>query len=201
MSKRPSIVPIWRISIFLSLAFLAVASLTISERDRHPAASGKLSKEALLANNSRLALKFKHTEKLRGPLTTVVSSSSNPPEKAGDVFTLKAEVVSHKDLTYVEGHWIIPKGVEVINGATTVNINDLKAKEPIEIFITLKQVSDRNEQIHFKIRSVDQSRGFSATGQFNSLNQMSIDKSKFLLQQRAAEEMKNSKKTNLKVFQ
>lgn len=210
MSKRPTLdsakklalAPAGRVAISLCLAAFALASLPIDKKSpisetRSPASflSGKSMK--LQAQQAPI---LKHSHKLRGPLQVVIHTLGAPPERSGDTFTLEARVVSQRDLEQTQGHWVIPNGVEIVQGSSKVTFTQLKAKQEQTVRIVLKQLSGENQKIHFKVRSILGSTAFSDASQFNSLSQIHIDKEKFLLKQRANENIRSSK-NRLKVFE
>lgn len=123
----------------------------------------------------------KHTEKLSGPLTTsieLVGSAPNP----GDIFVLKGSVLGSSSLEDVSFKWILPEGVELVNGEQTGTVGAVTEGKPFEVQVTLRQLSPKNEQIHLQVLASQGPQKFGHTSQYNSLMEQALQTSRKELQ-------------------
>ena len=141
---------------------------------------------------------LKRTHKLRGPVGAAVEMVGAPPEAAGDVFVLKGLVSAESALENIEFSWVLPAGVEIVNGQVSSVISAISEDRPFETQITLRQVSTKNARVVFKIRGHDAGMKFSDSAQYHTVNQERIEASRKALQKSTDEYVREEKR--LKIF-
>jgi len=142
-------------------------------------------------NHSHHSSLIKHTTKLKSSLQAELHLTSPAPEEKGDEFSLLAEVSSQSLMQDVNVKWVLPEGVELVRGSKTQTIAALTGGEVEQIAVTLKQLSDQNEQIHLKLYGQEgQGLASSQVLQFNSFKQAEIDQKNANLRTIASEQMK-----------
>lgn len=185
-----------RISIFLGLGLIAAFSVSewaINQEDRSNSRSPASTPPNKHEHNIEINNGFKHTEKLLAPVAIQLLVDGELPQNSGDEFQLKALVKSRYDIEGLNIEWILPEGIQLISGALEDTLYSVKAGEVNEIVVRLAQLTNSNEQIHFRVKSFDAQLPFGASAQFNSLDQGEIDESVEALTQRAKEYMENQK--------
>lgn len=112
---------------------------------------------------------FRHTEKLQGPIATTIELLGERPERAGDVFVLRAGLRATESLTDVEFRWSLPAGVELVNGERRGRIAVLGPEQPAAVELTLKTLTGDNHQIHLITSAQRDGSRFASSVQYNSL--------------------------------
>lgn len=121
---------------------------------------------------------FRHTAKLHGPVTTKIEMLGEPPSAAGDVFTLRGEVVSDQDLDQVAYRWSLPGNVELIGGVATGQIDHLRANVAYFVELTLRSHDASNAQVHLLATAFARGARFAESAQFNTVMQAEFAKSR-----------------------
>lgn len=117
----------------------------------------------------------KHTHKLSGPLTSEIELIGTPPT-AGDIFVLKGVITATSDPGAVVTYkWILPVGVELVNGMLEGSVEGLNAGESREVQVTLRQLSTENEQVHLQVSGGSDVGRFAMVSQHNTLLQKAIE--------------------------
>jgi hypothetical protein len=111
----------------------------------------------------------KHTEKLSGPLSTSIELVGAAPAAAGDTFALKGVIVGASPIENVEFKWILPEGVELVNGQASGTIASVSSDKPLEVQLTLRQLSDSNQQVHLQVLAASGAQKFGHTSQYNTM--------------------------------
>ena len=114
---------------------------------------------------------IKHTHKLSGPVQSEIDIVGARPEKAGDVFVMKGSLRMSANVTDVRYKWILPEGVELVNGTLEDVIPSMSAGEPQDVQITVRQLTSDNAQIHFQVLASEGGRRSGQTAQYNTLLQ------------------------------
>ena len=130
-----------------------------------------------------------HTTKARSPMQASVELVGDEPQKAGDEFALKVTLLSDKPVRDVKAKWILPKGVELVQGTTRDYINELGVDKEVVFSVQLKQLSSSNERIHFRATASHSGMRSSLTLQYNSIDQAEIDRKNRNLRELASEQM------------
>ena len=113
------------------------------------------------------------TEKIRGSISVKIRSLSEFAVNQPLVYV--AELTTDADLRYADYRWILPPEIELIQGQLTGSLTDLKVGQSIPIEITVSSVLDENSQIHFQVKSEAGGAQFTASDQYNTVNQPVID--------------------------
>lgn len=113
------------------------------------------------------APRYKHTDKVRGSIDVQLLSSEDKSYEVGDVFSLRAVVTAGPETHDLEYEWNLPAGVELIAGVKTGALG-AGAEEPIFVDISLRQLSDNNEQIHFILKAKEGVAQIGQSAQFNT---------------------------------
>lgn len=116
----------------------------------------------------------KHTHKLSGPLTSSIEMIGTPPS-AGDIFVLKGVITATSTPGAVTYKWILPAGVELVNGELDGSVDGLNAGESREVQVTLRQLSSENEQVHLQVSGGSDVGRFATVSQHNTLLQKAIE--------------------------
>jgi len=116
-----------------------------------------------------------HTQKLHGPLSAMVELVGAPPEKAGDVFVLKGLIRSEHVLNNVKFKWALPKSVQLINGEASGLVSFIQPGQEFPVQLTLKNLGDRNAQVHLVVNGGERGRRFADSAQYNTLVQPLIE--------------------------
>lgn len=189
-------------ALMMSACLVAVAAAMFKAEEngrsygRQPA-----SKKELILGEFRSPSAVKHTEKLKGPLETQIEIVGARPEKAGDLFVLKGLLVSNENIQNVKFKWAIPKGLEVVSGDISGTVAALEANVPVPMQITLRQLTDDNQQIHLSARARNNGTRFGHTTQYNSLIQDIIEAGKKeLFESTKQQARRDSVKGKQKVF-
>ncbi len=119
----------------------------------------------------------RHTKKVAGPLRAKIELIGSIPDKPGDTFTVRGILVSEEDLSNVEFDWILPDGIQLINGSSRGIISAVKVGDPIETVLTLKSLKGENQKIFLKAWAKSGGLGFGASAQYNTLLQQLLDDS------------------------
>ncbi len=119
----------------------------------------------------------KHTHKLSGPLNSSIELVGTAPA-AGDIFVLKGVVVSASPSENVEFKWLLPEGVELVNGEASGEIASLTPDKPFEVQVTLRHVSDSNERVHLQVNGAAGTQKFGNTAQYNTLTEKLLESSR-----------------------
>ena len=183
--------------------FIGVVALTLATQQadnnisnaRHPST---LSKKELLLGEVKTPL-LRYTQKIHGPLESRIQLLGAIPEKAGDVFVLKGQVISSQSLRDVEFKWSIPAGLEVVTGTSNGFISILNADQPAEVQITLRTLASENYQVHLITAAANNGVRFAESAQFNTLLQPMLDASKEALL-RSTEKAAGEEPKHLKIF-
>lgn len=187
-----------RITIFLGLGL--VAAFSVSEwaldpsnnaDDSRAPASVHSHKHQHSHNEFERNLPVRHTEKLLAPVVMVVEPVGSTADGAGDEFELKVMLKSRYDLSSLETEWVLPEGIELVSGAMKDTQYSMAADEVRTLHAVFKQITDNNEQVHFRVKSLDSNLPFGASVQYNTLDQEDIDESVAALEERAREYMNN----------
>lgn len=188
--------------MFVSVIAIAVAAnraedtswpRRFASTDRGPASIAGKKEHTLLQKDI-----LRHTHKIRGPLVVDIELVGERPTQPGDVFVLKGLVTSESAINNVEYKWVVPQGVEVINGQLNSTIAVMSEGKPFETQITLRQVSDMNVRVHLRARSATGTTRFGDTAQFNSMDQVKIEASRKELKKSVEDYVEKQKQ--LKVF-
>lgn len=134
-------------------------------------------KESVLAGSPIKRPLHKHTEKIRGPLSVKLELTSASPSQVGDIFVLKGVVTADASIQNIRFKWAIPAGVEIVSGAPNGTIAQLDANSPKMLEVTLKKVSDQNEQIHLQAEASISQTKFGDVAQFNTDLQEALEPS------------------------
>lgn len=121
---------------------------------------------------------FRHTNKLRGPMTLKWNLIGEQPTTAGDIFELEAIFNSDDYIDTVSAQLVLPPGVELIQGPKTFELSKLGSDGPQKIRFVFKQTSNRNEQIHLVAKGAKPGMQFADTAQFNTLLEPAIRQEK-----------------------
>ena len=189
-----------RITIFLGLGLVAAFSVSEWALD---ASNNTLASRAPASvhshkhhhnhNEFERNLPIRHTEKLLAPVVMVIEPAGSMADGAGDEFELKVMIKSRYDLSSLETEWVLPDGVKMISGAMKDTQYSMAAEEVRTVQAVFRQNSDRNEQVHFRVKSLDSNLPFGASVQYNTLDQEDIDESVAALEERAREYMEKQK--------
>ncbi len=109
------------------------------------------------------------TEKIRGSLAVKIKTTSEFEVNQPLVYT--AEILPDMDLQNVQYRWILPPEIELVQGQLKGQLSDLRAGKILPVEITVNSVLDENSQIHFQVKSELAGAQFSATAQYNTVNQ------------------------------
>lgn len=131
-----------------------------------------------------------HTAKARSPMHASVDLDGEAPTKAGDEFTLVVNIGTDKPAEKIRTRWVLPKGIELVRGSLEYDFDKIELDEVREFSATFMQVSEVNEQIHFKASASATGMRSSLTVQYNSLDQERIDQENKNLREIASEHMK-----------
>lgn len=187
-----------RITIFLGLGLVAAFSVSEWALDasnntsapRAPASIHSSHKHQHSHNVFERDLPIRHTEKLLAPVVLLIEPVGSLADGAGEEFELKVMIKSRYDLSSLETEWVLPEGVELVSGAMKDTQYSMAAEEVRTLHAVFKQNTDSNEQVHFRVKSLDSKLPFGASVQYNTLDQEDIDKSVAALEERAREYMK-----------
>ncbi len=189
-----------RITIFLGLILIAVFSVSertfeppSSDYHRRALASVSRKKHTHSHHDYNRNLPIRHTEKLLAPVAIVVEPHGPAATQAGDEFELRVTIKSRYDLSSLETEWILPQGVELKLGSLKDTLYSIKSNEVRVVHAIFQQMGGNNEQIHFRVKSLDSHLPFGASIQYNSLDQSDIDESIAALEKRARAYMKDQK--------
>lgn len=186
------------IALFFSVIAIALASQHADfsrPADRGPAATKK---EALVPDSKALGLKY--TQKIHGPLNATIELLGATPEKVGDVYSLKGIVSSSEELRDVEFKWVLPPGLELVNGVASGTISILKADQSSELQITVRNLKADNQQVHFILNGTSSGLHFAEIAQYNTLLQPVLDASKKELLESTEKAVAEDNKKQLKIF-
>lgn len=164
------------VALFFSVIAIALASqyADISKPvTRAPAATKK---DLLLGDTKGLNLKY--TQKIRGPLSANIELIGATPEKTGDVYSLKGFVSSSEELRDVEFKWVLPNGLELVNGVLQGTISILKSDLGSEVQITVRNLEAVNHQVHLIVSGATRGMRFAESVQYNTLLQPVLNASK-----------------------
>ncbi len=129
---------------------------------------------------------MKHTSKLSPPLFTQINSD-NREVNEGDVFKLTGTFRASQAMNNVNVKWILPKGVEIINGTVNSQLNSVEAGKKYLFELNLKATTNDNQMIHLVAESRVGDSSFSNSSQFQTQLQKAYDESYERLHQRAKE--------------
>lgn len=187
-----------RLTIFSGLSIFAAFSVneyalksTDPPSDQRSLASVPNKKSVHTHNEYERSLPIRHTEKLLAPVVIMIKPTSNVASEPGDEFELEVMVKSRYNLSSLETEWIVPEGVELKSGSLKDTLYSMAADEVRSIHAVFHQVSDKNQQIHFRVKSLDSNLPFGASTQYNSIIQGDIDESVAALEERARKYMKD----------
>lgn len=182
------------------LMVLAVISLSyVSVQDdvsipyRQLAMAKPLNKMEVLGKHDH---NFRHTNKLRGPMTLTWSLIGDQPTSAGDIFELEATFVSEVYIESVNAQLVIPPGVELVKGTKNFEVTKLAADEPQKIRFVFKQTSNRNEQVHLVAAAEKPGMRFADSIQFNTLLEPAIKQEKEILLRNSMQEHSDHNKVS-----
>lgn len=188
--------------IFLSVLAIALAANRAEEDTRGDgmhrglaSISSHNAKELQFAQQSEV---IRRTHKTRGPISVEIQLIGNAPEKSGDVFVLKGVISSETQLRGVDFQWLLPTGVEVVNGELSSVAQNINEGKPFETEITLRQMSSTNERIMLKARGKDSGMKFGDAAVYHSLNQERLEASRKTLMKSTEEYVQEQSK--LKIF-
>jgi hypothetical protein len=164
--------------MFIFLVSIAVAANRAEENSAPPPAVNRRPAAAAFGKKAPLdevhAALFRHTEKIHGPVETQIVPIGAAKAEAGQVFVLKGVISASENLTDVDFKWSIPEGVEVINGALSGRLSQVRAERPAEVELTLKALGDINRQVHLLASGSHGGARFADTAQYNTTLQEEI---------------------------
>lgn len=131
---------------------------------------------------------FKHTMKLRGPMTLEWNLIGDQPSSPGDTFELEAVFSTQETIDTINAKLILPAGVQLVTGTQNFTVAHLTAENPQKIRFVFKQASGKNEQIHITATASKPGMRFSDTAQFNTLLEKEITKEKQILLRNSMQE-------------
>jgi hypothetical protein len=143
---------------------------------------------------------MRHTEKLHGSIETQIQIVGTPPEKAGDVFALRAIISTFETLSNVEFKWALPEGVELINGELKGVITSLAPGKPAEVELTLKTLTGENHQVHLLASSTNHGAHFAEAAHFNTLLEPVLVESRKQLSKSTQDSMEAESKSKIRVM-
>jgi hypothetical protein len=175
-----------RMTLFFGLGVLAAGTYVADYLSTQPQQAQHAHKHDPGVKHSLIP----HTTKARSPMHASIELIGNAPTQSGDEFGLKVIMRSDKPVENINARWVIPDGIELLQGTTKDHLDRLDTDNEISFFVQLKQVSDVNEQIHFKASANHSGMRSSLTLQYNSLDQSEIDRKNENLRELASEQMK-----------
>lgn len=143
---------------------------------------------------------LKHTHKIRGPLTSSIELVGAAPERAGDVFVLSGVIRSEQAVPNAQYKWVLPKGVELLNGELSGVISFVEAGQQFPVQLTLRTLVDGNRQVHLSVRAAGSGVRFGDTAQFNTILQKVYEVSRKELKKSTQEYRAEQDTKGLKVF-
>ena len=176
---------------FLLMVLAVIALSYVSVRDdvsipyRQLAMVKPLNKMDVLGKHNH---NFRHTNKLRGPMTLTWSLIGDQPTSAGDIFELEATFVSEVYIESVNAQLVVPPGVELVKGSKNFEVSKLAADEPQRIRFVFRQTSNRNEQVHLVASAEKPGMRFADSIQFNTLLEPAIKQEKEILLRNSMQE-------------
>lgn len=117
--------------------------------------------------------RFKHTSKLQAPFNVQIKSEKEKIE-SGDTFELTGYIQSQQSMNQVKFKWVIPDGIEVINGEVEPIVSEIPVNQTIEFKLTLKSNAETNKIIHFMAESKTNESVFTNSSQFHTKAQENI---------------------------
>jgi hypothetical protein len=158
------------LGLFFSLVALVYAANRADDESartaRGPASIAAMHKEEKLGL-MEAPIGPRHTEKVRGPLSVKLEVMSGEP-KVGDTFVLRGTISSRRTLESAGYQWSVPKGVEVVNGELTGTVAGVASEQPAYVELTLRKLTDDNQQVHLLAGSVMGNTSFGDSAQFNT---------------------------------
>lgn len=125
-------------------------------------------KEQILLHQSH---QFRHTEKVKGPLSTNISLVGAVTATPGQAFVLQGTVTSIKEVSHAKVRWILPAGVQLVSGSLEQTIDSVSPTHPFQSQITVEQKDHSNQQIHFVVSGDQPGIHFSSVAQYNTTDE------------------------------
>lgn len=154
-----------------------------------------LSKMEILGDTKKDNM-FRHTRKIRGPMTLAWELVGEQPTRAGDMFELEAIFTTETYIENISAQLVVPPGVELVKGVKTFDITKLSPDQPQKMRFVLKQTSNRNEQVHLVANGSKGPLRFADSIQFNTFLEPLIKQEKETLLKNSMKEESNLNKVS-----
>lgn len=150
--------------------------------------------ENLLGTNDMKSLSLKRpspilikTSKLKPSFEVKINKMNSDNVKAGEAFTLEAQVYSERSISILNYSWVLPDGLSLVSGHVSGTISNLNPKNPAVISAQFLQQDEENKVIYLKTWSGDSNNPQLSTVQYNTVLQGEMDYERAELAKRNAE--------------
>jgi hypothetical protein len=135
---------------------------------------------------------IQHTDKVHGPVEATIALVGNASSRVGDTFTLEATVVARNVVEGARFRWNIPAGLALVSGSADGQIHQVAPNSDFKTQITLRQLSNDNERVHFAVDGRDGGRTFASVSQYNSVLEETLKSQKRAVQKSMEEQARKA---------
>ncbi len=172
-------------NISFGLLFVFVASINDNPKNNYTQRQVASVPEPLTKKQSQFLKNnlLKRTHKLTIPMVTHISASKSLIKK--DEITLIGHLKSNTRLENIRIQWLLPEGVEMIDGTTTSFVSSTKQGDKFKFKIRVKTNNETNDIIHLVAKVENGNQEYSNSSQYNTRLQSEITEANQALYERA----------------